>query len=65
MRHKFLAFLEAMMELEDSLDELVEADETYVIESQKKDQNARIESLENTVRVQQNEAYHMSNTAFA
>ena len=35
MRHKFLAFLEAMMELEDSLDELVEADETYVIESQK------------------------------
>ena len=29
MRHKFLAFLEAMMELEDSLDGLVEADETY------------------------------------
>ena len=29
MRHKLLAFLEAMMELEDSLDELVEADETY------------------------------------
>ncbi len=35
-RHKRLAFLEAMMELEDSLDELVEADETYVIESQKR-----------------------------
>ena len=64
MRHKRLAFLEAMMELEDSLDELVEADETYVIESQK-GPNARIESLENTVRVQQNETYHMSNTAFA
>ena len=35
MRHKFLAFLEAMTESEIVLDELVEADETYVIESQK------------------------------
>ena len=35
MRHKLLAFLEAMAELEVVLDELVEVDETYVVESQK------------------------------
>ncbi len=35
MRHKLLAFLESMTESELILDELVEADETYVVESQK------------------------------
>lgn len=35
MRHKLLAFLETMTESEVVLDELVETDETYVVESQK------------------------------
>lgn len=35
MRHKLLAFLETVTESEIVLDELVEADETYVVESQK------------------------------
>ena len=35
MRHKLLAFMESMVNDGDALDELVEADETYVIESQK------------------------------
>ena len=35
MRHKLLAFLETMTESEIVLDELVEADETYVVQSQK------------------------------
>ena len=35
MRHKLLAFLETMMESEVFLNELVESDETYVVESQK------------------------------
>ena len=35
MRHKLLAFLESMVNEGEVLDDLVEADETYVIESQK------------------------------
>ena len=35
MRHKLLAFMESMVKEGEPLDELVEADETYVIESQK------------------------------
>lgn len=35
MRHKLLAYLESAVALEGVLDELVEADETYVMESQK------------------------------
>lgn len=35
MRHKFLAFMEILVESKAPLDELVEADETYILESQK------------------------------
>ena len=35
MRHKLLAYLETMLESAEPTDELVEADETYVVESQK------------------------------
>ena len=35
MRHKLLAYMESMMESFALLDELVEADETYILESQK------------------------------
>lgn len=35
MRHKLLAFMEIMVESNALLDELVEADETYILESQK------------------------------
>lgn len=35
MRHKLLAYLETMLKSAEPTDEFVEADETYVVESQK------------------------------
>ena len=49
MRHKLLAYMESMTESLALLDELVEADETYVLESQKAS-NVWIESPESMAK---------------